>query len=407
MSLSDRPTAGRGAPFEVFTAFLRLGLTSFGGPVAHLGYFRGAFVDRRRWLDDTAFADLVALCQFLPGPASSQVGFAIGMMRAGLPGALAAWAGFTLPSALLMIAFALGVGQLSGRWEGGAIHGLKLAAVAVVAQAVWGMARTLAPDARRASFAGLGLVTVTLVGGGWGQLAALVIGAGLGLTLLKSTPEAQLPATGARLPISPAMSAACLVAFTALLVVPPLLEGVAHNRIFEVADAFYQSGAMVFGGGHVVLPLLQAKVVQPGWVDSGRFLSGYALAQALPGPLFSFAAYLGAIIRPGPAGLAGAILALLAIFLPGLLILTGVAPFWSRVRENPGAQGAIHGTNAAVVGILAAALYNPVWISAVLSPLDFAVAVVAFAGLTVWRLPPIAVVAGCAAIGAAATAWPA
>ena len=324
--------ARKGTGIEVLRAFLRLGLTSFGGPIAHLGYFRAEFVERRQWLDDAAFADLVALCQFLPGPASSQVGFAIGLLRAGAVGGLAAWLGFTLPSAVLMVLFALGVGQgrLDGAVGAGAIHGLKLAAVAVVAQAVWGMARSLAPDRRRASLAIMALVAVTVIGGGAGQLAALAGGALAGAIILSAPRNSGCVDTlgeTMRLPVSGPVAAACLTVFGVLLLAPPFIPQVVHVRPIEAAYAFYQSGALVFGGGHVVLPLLQAKVVQPGWVDPGPFLTGYALAQAVPGPLFTFAAYLGAILRPGPNGVGGAALALVAIFLPGLLLLVGVAPF--------------------------------------------------------------------------------
>jgi chromate transporter len=304
-----------------------------------------------------------------------------------------------------MVLFALGIGQgrLNSPVGAGAIHGLKLAAVAVVAQAVWGMARTLAPDRRRASLALLALVAVTVAGSGLGQLAALAGGALIGAVILSDLQRSNAsdPSSGTlRLPVSPAVGIACLTAFSVLLLTPPILLQIAHIRPIEAAYAFYQTGALVFGGGHVVLPLLQAKVVQPGWVDPGQFLTGYALAQAIPGPLFTFAAYLGAILRPGPNGVGGAVLALVAIFLPGLLLLVGVAPFWNRLRANRRAQAVIAGANAAVVGILAAALYNPVWISAVATPLDLAIAAVSFVGLVTWRAPPIAIVGFCAVLGA-------
>ncbi len=382
---------------EVLWAFLRLGLTSFGGPAAHLGYFRTEFVERRRWLDDRAFADLIALCQFLPGPASSQAGVAIGLVRAGPLGALAAWIGFTAPSALLMILLGLGVHLLDAGWVGGLVHGLKLVAVAVVAQAVWGMARSLAPDRLRASIALAALGLVTLVAGGIGQIAALALGGVAGLWLCKPD-QAGAPSD---LPVRTPrwLGFACLAAFAGLLLGLPLVAAITQARPVAVAAAFYHSGALVFGGGHVVLPLLQDQVVRPGWVAPERFLAGYAAAQALPGPLFTFAAYLGSLLRPGPNGVTGALLALMAIFLPGMLLLFGALPFWSALRARPQAQAAIQGANAAVVGVLAAALYNPVWVNAIFSPLDLLVAVAALVGLTVWRLSPVWIVAACAALG--------
>lgn len=389
----------RGSPLEVFGAFLRLGLTSFGGPVAHLGYFRAELVERRRWIDDRAFAELVALCQFLPGPSSSQVGFALGLIRAGPLGALAAWTAFTLPSAVLMVLAGFGADLLGGRLGQGLIHGLKLAAVAVVAQAVHGMARTLAPDRARAGLAIAALAVVSLVGGGLAQLAALGLGGLAGLWLCRGPAEAG--DAGLRVAVPRPVGAVAVGLFFALLLGGPALNAATGWRPAQVFDAFYRSGALVFGGGHVVLPLLQAQVVAPGWVEPGRFLAGYALAQALPGPLFSFAAYLGAVLRPGPDGIAGAALALVAIFLPGLLALVGVLPFWRAVRAQPSAQAAMRGANAAVVGVLAAALYSPVWTRSVHGPLDFAVAAAAFVGLTVGRIAPLWVVAACAALGAA------
>lgn len=376
---------------EVFAAFFKLGLTSFGGPIAHLGYFREAFVVRRRWIDETGYADLVALCQFLPGPASSQIGFALGLLRAGPLGAVAAWVGFTLPSACLMLLFAYGASRFDGPLGIAVIHGLTLVAVAVVAQAVWGMARTLTPDRPRAALALVALVTVTLLGGAWGQVVAIGVGAMGGLWLCRTT------ATATRQPIRFAVSrtvgVACLALFVLLLVGLPLLASTSGLQGLALFDAFYRSGALVFGGGHVVLPLLQAAVVAPGWTDDATFLAGYGVAQAVPGPLFTFAAYLGAVVAPVPRGILGAAVALVAIFLPGLLILTGALPFLDALRARPAAQAALRGVNAAVVGILAAALYNPVWVSAVVSPYDFAIAAVGFVLLTVWRLPPIAVVA--------------
>lgn len=375
---------------EVFAVFLKLGLTSFGGPIAHLGYFRDELVTRRRWIDEEGYADLVALCQFLPGPASSQVGFALGLVRAGPLGAFAAWTGFTLPSALVMILFAYGASSMTGPIGVAAIHGLKLVAVAIVAQAVWGMARTLTPDRPRAGLALGALATVTLLGGAWGQVAAIGAGALGGLWLCRN--PAATPAGPVRFAVPRSVGVVCLATFTLLLVGLPLLTARSGSQGLALFDAFYRSGALVFGGGHVVLPLLQTAVVGPGWTNDATFLVGYGVAQAVPGPLFSFAAYLGAVVAPAPHGVAGAAVALAAIFLPGLLILVGALPFWDALRARPAAQAALRGVNAAVVGILAAALYNPVWISAVLTPYDFAVAAIGFTLLVVWRTPPIAVV---------------
>jgi len=381
---------GRGSVGEVFVAFLELGLTSFGGPIAHLGYFRESFVVRCRWIDEAGYADLVALCQFLPGPASSQVGFALGLMRAGPLGALAAWAGFTLPSAVLMLLFAFSASIFDGPIGLAAIHGLKLVAVAIVTQAVWGMARTLTPDRSRAALALVALAAVTLVSGAWGQIAAIGLGAMGGLWLCRAITPA--PGGSVRFMVRRKVGATCLAIFTLLLVGLPLLASAFGLQGLALLDAFYRSGALVFGGGHVVLPLLQAAIVEPGWTDDATFLAGYGLAQALPGPLFSFAAYLGALVVSVPGGMIGAGVALVGIFLPGLLILVGALPFWEALRARPAARAALHGVNAAVVGILGAALYNPVWVSAVISPYDFAIAAAGFILLTVWRTPPIVVV---------------
>jgi chromate transporter len=384
------PAADRDNVGEVFAAFLTLGFTAFGGPIAHLGYFREAFVVRRRWIDEASYADLVALCQFLPGPASSQVGFALGLARAGPLGALAAWAGFTLPSALLMLLFAYGASSFGGPIGMAVIHGLKLVAVAIVAQAVWGMARTLTPDRPRVALALAALGVVTLLGGAWGQVAAITMGALGGLCLCRA------PATASggimRFAVPRWIGIACLAAFLILLVGLPLLAPASGSQGMALFDAFYRSGALVFGGGHVVLPLLQTAVVESGWTDDATFLAGYGVAQAVPGPLFTFAAYLGAVVDPAPRGIVGAGVALAGIFLPGMLILVGVLPFWDALRGRPVAQAALRGVNAAVVGILGAALYDPIWVSAVLGPYDFAVAAAGFVLLTVWRTPPIAVV---------------
>jgi chromate transporter len=385
----------KGTPGEVFRAFARLGVTSFGGPVAHLGYFRAEFVTRRGWLDERAFADLVGLCQFLPGPASSQAGFAIGLLRAGGWGGLAAWAGFTLPSALLLLAFAYGSPSLTATATGaGLLHGLKLVAVAIVAQAVWGMARSLCPDRPRAAIGTAALVLSLAAPNAAGQIGAIFLGALAGLAFSKTDADAVPPPVA--MPVSRNAGLACLGAFAVLL----LLALLPSTGILAFFDAFYRAGALVFGGGHVVLPLLQDAVVAPGWVSGEKFLAGYGATQAMPGPIFTFAAYLGAVASVPPGGIAGAVIALIAIFLPGLLLLTGVLPFWSGLRGHPAAQAAMRGVNAAVVGLLAAALYNPVWTGSVATRADFAVAAVGFVALTVFRAAPLAVVAGSAAAGA-------
>ena len=384
---------GQGTPGEVLIAFLKLGLTSFGGPVAHIGYFRQAFVERRRWLDENSFADLVALSQFLPGPASSQVVFSLGLMRSGWLGGLAASAGFTLPSAIAMLLFAYASKDMSGPLAEGVLHGLKLVAVAIVSQAVWGMAFSLCPDRTRAGIALVALILVTVTGGAAGQVAAIVLGGCAGALLCRAaatTATGELPP----IPVSRTVGVLLIATFAVLLVGPPLLlTGLVRNQTLALFEAFYRSGALVFGGGHVVLPLLRDAVVTPGWVSPDAFLAGYGAAQAMPGPLFTFAAYLGAVADPAPNGIVGAVIALLAIFLPGLLLVAGLLPFWDTFRRRPSAQATMRGTNAAVVGILAAALYNPVWTSAVTGPRDFAIAAIGFVLLTVWRWPPLAVVA--------------
>jgi len=388
--LSDlQARAGHGSPAEVFRVFLKLGLSSFGGPIAHLGYFREELVARRQWIDEAGYADLIALCQFLPGPASSQVGFSLGVLRAnGLVGGLAAWLGFTLPSALILLAFALGADQRAGPVAEGMLHGLRLVAVAVVGQAVWGMTRTLTPDRTRAAIALAAIAVVVIVGGSLGQIAAISLGAIAGFLLCRD--EAAPPAGRLRPPVSRRGGMAALALFAALFLIPLAVPG--GGRPIALFSAFYRSGALVFGGGHVVLPLLQAAVVAPGWATNAAFLAGYGLAQAVPGPLFTFAAYLGAAIDPAPNGVAGASIALVAIFLPGLLLVYGMLPFWDELRGRQGAQAAMRGANAAVVGILALALYDPIWTGAVLTPLDFALAVAGFLLLTVWKAPPWLVV---------------
>ncbi len=375
---------------EVFQVFLLLGLTSFGGPIAHLGYFRTELVERRRWLSEQAYADLVALCQFLPGPASSQVGFAMGLMRAGPWGAAAAWTAFTLPSAIVLVLFALGTAVLDGPITQGIIHGLKVTAVAIVAHAVWGMARNLCPDPRRAGIALAAVFTVVLVGGSLGQVVAIVIGALAGMALCRVHAETDIH--DLPLPVSTRASYLAGLAFVALLLGLPLLAWASPSATLALMNAFYRAGALVFGGGHVVLPLLEAEVVQSGWVGADKFLTGYGAAQAVPGPLFTFAAYLGAVMAPLGSRLFGAALALVMIFLPGMLLLVAVLPHWNRFRRWDNAQALMRGANAAVVGILGAALYQPVWTSAILGPREFTLALTGFLLLSVWKLPAWAVV---------------
>lgn len=390
----------QGTPGEVFGAFLKLGLTSFGGPIAHLGYFREELVTRRKWLSDSAYADLVALCQFLPGPASSQVGFALGMMRAGWLGALAAFAAFTLPSALVLLVFAMTAASIAGPVGTGALHGLKIVAVAIVAQAVWGMARNLCPDKERAAIAVIAVAMLAFLPGAVGMVGAITVGAALGLALGRGT---GVPIGGhVTMPVTRGMAWMALLVFAGLLVLLPLLAG--QGQALAVFDSFYRAGALVFGGGHVVLPLLEAEVVQPGWVTPDAFLAGYGAAQAVPGPLFTFAAYLGAVLGPQPNGIAGSIIALVAVFLPGFLILIATLPWWDRFRSMATAQSLMQGANAAVVGILGAALYSPVFTSAIGDMRDFTLALLCFVLLMAWKAPPWAVVI-VAAVGGVALAF--
>ncbi len=392
-SPSDSAALPQGAALEVLRAFAWLGVSCFGGPIAHIGYFRNEFVTRRRWLGERAYADLVALCQFVPGPASSQVGFSLGLIRGGWLGGLAAWCGFTLPSAVLMTAFAFGASALTGSPAGaGLLHGLKLVAVAIVAQAVWGMAASLCPDRQRASIAAAALMLVLFVPTSLGQIGAIMVGALVGLVLCRDLPGQAQQAAPERLPlvVSHRAGVICLALFCALLLLTPALYRLGGGA--ALFGAMYRSGALVFGGGHVVLPLLRQAVVAPGWVDDATFLAGYGAAQALPGPLFTFSAYLGAVSDLPPGGVPGAIIALLSIFLPGILILLGMLPFWEALRRRPWAQAVMRGVNAAVVGVLGAALYSLVWVSAVQGPADFAIAAVGFVLLMAWRAPPLVVV---------------
>jgi chromate transporter len=396
--MSSNQTATVGHRLEVFRAFLKLGCTSFGGPVAHLGFFRHEFVERRQWIDDAGYADLVALCQFLPGPASSQVAMALGWKRAGHLGAFCAWLGFTLPSAVLMLAFAYGVQSLNGFSHSGWVLGLKIAAVAVVAQALWQMARRLCPDAPRATIAGAGLILLLLVPAARMQLVVIGGGALAGI-LLK--PRFSPMAKQVSRSTGPSRSAGLnsLVAFFLLLLVLPLAARIWPLPWLQIVDAFYRAGALVFGGGHVVLPLLEAATVGRGWLDHNTFLAGYGAAQALPGPLFTFAAYLGATIGIGPQGIIGGLLALVSIFLPSALLIFGVLPHWDRLRQIPLAQALLAGTNAAVVGLLGAAFYSPICTSALTATVPILIAIGAFAGLMFGKMPPWLVVLACALAG--------
>lgn len=391
----------RGTALEVFLVFLRLGLTSFGGPVAHLGYFRVELVARRKWLDEATFADMVALCQFMPGPASSQTGMAIGLLRAGPSGLFAAWLGFTLPSAVAMGLFAYGVSALGDVSQAPWLKGLKLVAVAVVAQAVWGMARTLAPDRPRATVAVAATLVALAVPSSLGQVAAIALGGVAGLLVLPRPDPMDGPKASLGVRIPRALAVALLVGFFVLLVALPPLARATGSHALDLFDAFYRAGALVFGGGHVVLPLLQAAVVPPGWVGNDAFLAGYGATQAMPGPIFTFAAYLGAIEGPAPHGWLGAVIATVAIFFPSFLLIGGLLPFWDRLRHVPAVQAALRGVNAAVVGVLLAALFTPIWTGAVHTSAEFGLGLTAFLALTMWGVPPWLVVVAGAAAGAA------
>ena len=374
----------------VFLRFLRLGFTSFGGPVAHLGYFREEFVRRQKWFDEQTYADLVALCQFLPGPTSSQVGIGIGLSKAGLPGAFAAWFAFTLPSAVLMVLFALGVTQFGEALGQGTLHGLKIVAVAVVAQAVWGMATSLCPDAPRATIAVAATVFLLFWPTAMGQILVIIAGGIVGWIILKANREEQVAALGGR--INRGLAISSLALFFILLAGLPVALAAFPNQTLALVDSFYRAGSLVFGGGHVVLPLLQNEVVPPGWVSKDAFLAGYGAAQAMPGPMFTFSAFLGFVSGPAPNGWLGAVIALVAVFVPSFLLLVGVLPYWDRLRNVLAIRRALNGVNAAIVGLLLAALYNPIWTSAILSAPDFALALAAFALLVIWKWPPWLVV---------------
>jgi chromate transporter len=396
--MSERSTA-----WEVFKVCTRLGVTSFGGPVAHLGYFHNEYVERKKWLDEKSYADIVSLCQLLPGPASSQVGIAIGITRAGLLGGIAAWLGFTLPSAILLVLFAYLVEGHDVRdavW----LHGLMIVSVAVVAQAVWAMARNLAPDRTRGTIAILSAIICILFPVALVQVAVIALAGGFGRLFLFQR-HAEATSVPLQVPISRQTAFTAWTLFFLLLLGLPLLRIGVHSHTLAVFDSFFRAGSLVFGGGHVVLPLLQSEVVANGWVTNDQFLAGYGAAQAVPGPLFTFAAYLGAVMHDAPNGWLGACLSLVAIFLPSFLLVVGSLPFLSAIQARPGFQSALRGVNAAVVGILLAALYHPVWTTAIRTPRDFCLSLAAFLLLMIWKLPPWVVVFFGVAGGIAMSIW--
>ena len=386
---------------SIFWVFLKLGCTSFGGPIAHIGYFRNEFVEKRKWLDDSAYTDLVALCNFLPGPASSQIGIALGALKAGIPGGFAAWLGFTLPSALALLLFAHGFTAFGLSADAGWIHGLKIVAVAVVAQAVWGMGKTLCPDRLRATLAIAATLIVFAWPSEWGQILAIVLGALIGLRYLP--PVTLHRPENTRFMVSKAAAVTAWVLFFGLLFALPVLAPLTGSQALATFDSFYRTGSLVFGGGHVVLPLLRNEVVLPGWVDDSVFLAGYGAAQAVPGPLFTFAAYLGSVLSVTPNGFVGGLLCLIAIFLPAFLLIIGALPFWDALRQQTQVQSALRGVGAAVVGLLLAALYDPLWTSSIKSTRDMALALVSFGLLMFWKWRPLYVVL-LAAIGGAVIA---
>lgn len=395
---TEAPAAERSKIAEVVSVFLRLGCSSFGGPVAHLGYFRAEVVEKRRWLDDAQYGDLVALCQFLPGPASSQVVFALGMMRTGLAGAVAASLCFTLPSALLMLGFARGVALAGDLAHAGWLHGLKVAAVAVVAQAVWGMGRKLCPDRARVSLCLAAAAVLTVKASALTQVGVIALGGVAGWWLYRHEVAGSAVPTVARTPRRHALAAAALLTFVVLLVALPALAAATSSRSLDELDSFYRSGSLVFGGGHVVLPLLHAELVPRGWLSDEQFLAGYGAAQALPGPLFAFSAYLGATMNPGQPWLSG-FWCLFAIFVPSWLLIGGALPFWQRLRAQRWAQAALAGTNAAVVGVLLAALYRPVIAEGIRTDRDVVATLLAFGLLHHWKAPAWLVVIAMAGVG--------
>lgn len=371
--------------FEVFWIFLKLGFTSFGGPIAHLGYFHDEFVLRRKWLDEHAYADLVALCQFLPGPASSQVGMALGFSRAGYFGAIAAWIGFTLPSAALLVLFAFGISSLTGTIHLSYLHGLKIVAVSIVAHAIWGMSTKICPDKIRATMAVVAAILASLMTSALAQIGIIAAGGAIGIALLKNND--QLPHSPFSTKSSRRAGTFLLAVFAVILIGLPLLVSLYNNVALKQFDSFYRAGSLVFGGGHVVLPLLKNEVVTSGWVSNESFMAGYGAAQAIPGPLFSFSAYLGAVSSVQPSGIIGALICLIAAFLPSFLLVLGVLPFWENLRKFDQMKFAMKGINATVVGLLLAAFYNPVWSSAIFTAKDFAIALGAFLLLMFWKAP--------------------
>ncbi len=383
--------------WAVFLIFLRLGLTSFGGPVAHLGYFRDEFVIRRKWLTENSYADLIALCQFLPGPASSQVGIAIGLSRAGYTGALAAWTGFTLPSAIVLMLFAIGISSYGDIVPLGVLHGLKVAAVAVVAQAVWGMGKNLCTDVARISIMALAACFVLLVPSALAQVSVIAIAAIIGLLWFK--PEKLMAHDPLPITVRRRTGLVWLFLFFLLLIGLPLLTALYPSQTLSMVDTFFRAGSLVFGGGHVVLPLLQAEIVPAGWISNDTFLAGYGATQAVPGPLFTFAAFLGSSMNQAPSGWLGGMICLIAIFAPSFLLVMGALPFWESLRQNLRTRAALSGINAAVVGLLLAALYQPVWTSAIIEAKDFGLALVALIALMFWKFPAWLVVIGCGAAG--------
>jgi chromate transporter len=397
-------STGRHAILEVLWAFLRLGVTSFGGPIAHLAYFRAECVERRKWLDEAAYADIIALCQFLPGPASSQEGMILGMIRAGLPGGFAAWFGFTFPSAIALAAFAYGRGNLDDIKHAAWLHGLKIAAAAVVAQAVWRMGQNFCRGPEKATLAVAAMLLTLAQPSAAGQIGAIAAGGLLGWRLLPAANNAA--AVRLAIPIGRKSAVASLTLFAALLIGLPLLTAATSSHTIALISSFYRSGALVFGGGHVVLPLLQQAVVPQGWIGNDAFLAGYGAAQAVSGPLFTFAAYLGTAMNLPPNGFWGGLICLAAIYLPSFLLVMGALPFWNALRQRTGVQSALQGINAAVTGILLGALYMPIWTSAILRPPDFGLGVIAFLLLEFWRAPPWLVVllaaTGTSALAAAA-----
>lgn len=370
---------------EILIVSTRLGLTSFGGPTAHLGYFHEEYVRRRKWMDEKSYADLVALSQFLPGPASSQVGIGIGVMRGGVLGGIVSFIGFTLPSVLLLILFALFLTEFDVA-NAGWIHGLKIVAVAVVLHAIIGMAKSLTPDLNRKALALFALIITLLWPAAFTQVCVIVIAGVIGFLIYKNHNKDEVLST--RFPISKRFSGACLILFFGLLVMLPVIRETTGSYWIAMFDSFYRSGALVFGGGHVVLPLLEQEFVPTGWLSEAEFLAGYGATQAVPGPLFTFAAYIGAVMN----GWLGGLIATIAIFLPAFLLILGTLPFWDQLRNNPNIKGAVMGVNAAVVGILISALYHPIWTSSILKPIDFALGAILFSMLTYWKLPPWVVV---------------